>query len=150
MDISTTGTVITDWVPTGEWEASDDGYYEVTLPFAFPWYGETESTVHIGTNGYLTFGSAHFEGGWSEPFPGSPAGPVDGVIGVFWADINPGAHEDGAVYFQLDASSAVFQWNAVRFYTEDNNPASNTFEAGLDEGLPSLCLLRSHLYGRSL
>jgi hypothetical protein len=129
MDISTTGTVVTDWVQTGDWAASDEGWYEVTLPFAFPWYGQTESTVHIGTNGYLTFGSAHSESGESEPFPGSPDGPVDGVIGVFWADLNPGAHEDGAVYFQLDTFFAVFQWNAVRFYTDNNDPASNTFEA---------------------
>ena len=86
VDIAITGTAITTWQ-----QGSDDGWFEIGLPFIFPWYGNAECAVHIGTNGYLTFGTAHFSGAHTEPFPGSPAGPVDGVIGVFWADINPGA-----------------------------------------------------------
>ena len=95
VDIAITGTAITTWQ-----QGSDDGWFEIGLPFIFPWYGNAECAVHIGTNGYLTFGTAHFSGAHTEPFPGSPAGPVDGVIGVFWADINPGASSAGGVFYQ--------------------------------------------------
>jgi hypothetical protein len=37
--------------------AVDDTYYQYTLPFAFPYYGVTQTTAYVGTNGYITFGS---------------------------------------------------------------------------------------------
>ena len=36
---------------------SNDGYYSTTIPFNFSFFGNTYSTVYIGTNGYVTFGS---------------------------------------------------------------------------------------------
>eukprot|EP01043_Picozoa_sp_COSAG02_P098423 COSAG02_NODE_34577_length_482_cov_0.582245_1_plen_156_part_10 len=55
VDISTTGTAITDWG-----QNPDDGFFEVPLPFVMPWYGRDENIIHVGTNGYITFGSEHF------------------------------------------------------------------------------------------
>jgi hypothetical protein len=36
----------------------DDSYFEVELPFAFPFYGQVKRKVQISTNGYLTFSGA--------------------------------------------------------------------------------------------
>ncbi len=50
------------------WEQNnDDGWYHVTLPFDFNWFGTTERRITIGTNGVLTFGTAQLPYGSSEP-----------------------------------------------------------------------------------
>ena len=50
------------------WEQNnDDGWYHVTLPFDFNWFGATERIITIGTNGVLTFGTAQLPYGSSEP-----------------------------------------------------------------------------------
>ena len=129
VDISSTGTQITSWT-----QNPDDGYTQLELPFTFPWYGLNEQVIQVGTNGYITFGGSHFGNGASEPIPGTPAGPVDGVIGVYWADINPGAsNADGAgVYYQaFGTDSLVVQWNNVVYWTGNRDPTTNTFEATL-------------------
>ena len=48
VDISAVGT------PLG---LSDDDGEEVPLPFPFDFYGETKSSITVGSNGYLTFGT---------------------------------------------------------------------------------------------
>ena len=84
--------------------------------------------------GHLCCGSEHFQFGNSDSFPGSPSGPVDGVIGVYWADINPGAsNADGAgVFYQaFGTDSMVVQWNKD-FVQQDLAPAAQTEVAPLD------------------
>jgi hypothetical protein len=113
------------------WEQNDDdGWYHVNLPFDFNWFGSMESRVTIGTNGILTFGDAQLPYGDSEPVPcqwnggGQGAGgngcvqvgdaavatgghygvEIDGIIAVFWCDLNPGdtSEADGSgVYFLI-------------------------------------------------
>ncbi|WP_162251441.1 Ig-like domain-containing protein [Massilia sp. Root418] len=39
------------------WTTCDDCATERTLPFSFPFYGQQHSTVHVGSNGYVTFDS---------------------------------------------------------------------------------------------
>ena len=57
------GTHIGDkmWTSGGQntW-ASDDGWYDVDLPWDFRWYGRNENTITIGTNGVLTFGTPQY------------------------------------------------------------------------------------------
>ena len=130
FDISTTGTQITAWG-----QNPDDGFFEVPLGFTMPWYGNVEDIIHVGTNGYITFGSAHFPFGTSEPFPGDPTGPVDGVIGVYWADINPDPAVNvagaGVFYQAFGTDSMVVQWHNVVYWTGNNDPTTNTFQATL-------------------
>lgn len=55
-------------IDNGMWEQNnDDGWYHVTLPFDFNWFGATERIITIGTNGVLTFGTAQLPYGSSEP-----------------------------------------------------------------------------------
>ncbi len=39
------------------WTSADDTSTLRTLPFPFPFYGTNRTSVHVGTNGYITFGS---------------------------------------------------------------------------------------------
>lgn len=152
VDIVSSGTEIADdsWSnPLNTWN-HDDGYIDVPLPFSFNWYGIMENTISIGTNGLITFGTGHLRNGGSEPIPCLSAGlcdgnnygshanhadwGVDGVIAPFWADVNPGSSldgvdETGAVYFQIFEDAVVVQWDQCTYWTPDNNPTTNTFEA---------------------
>lgn len=58
VPFTASGTYNSGTTPTGG--TNDDGYYTITLPFAFKFYGTTYAAgtnIFLGTNGYLTFGS---------------------------------------------------------------------------------------------
>ena len=72
----------------------DDGVADVTLPWPFLFYGSPHSSVRVGANGGLTFGSPGAVGFANKELPdGLPDSPD---IAVFWDDLNPSA--GGAVY----------------------------------------------------
>lgn len=124
------GTLIgfNDWTSGGRntW-AADDGWYDVTLDWGFTWYGREEHTITIGTNGVLSFGTPQYMYGGSEPVPchghsqcgdGNAQGiGMDGVIAVFWTDLDPGKVTDcpqthhcgggGNVYYKKDTDHLV-------------------------------------------
>lgn len=107
--------------------------------FTFPWFGIDESVLSVGTNGVLTFGSAQFQYGSSEPVPcaGQNACPggggglgVDGAIAVLWSDIdlsNAAAIADsdlsGKVFWQVTQQQAVVQWNKVAYFCASDTQA---------------------------
>ena len=140
VDITSSGTRIlpSDWTSAGtnntNSSADDDGWYEVPLPFQFPFYGFlSESTLNIGTNGYITFGTDHFPYGNSYELPhaASLGGvAVDGMLAVFWTDINPGAAADGCgVWYEVSEERAVVSYICVPYWTTDNSPdPHNTFQ----------------------
>ena len=118
VDITTTGTLITDWE-----QNTDDGWKHIDLPFNFPWYGNVETRITVGTNGVITFGDGQLPNGGSEPVPsgadgtqvrgraGGAGGLIDGLIAVFWADLNPGAAtggNDGVFYQVYDGAGTPF------------------------------------------
>ena len=96
-DISTTGTEIldTEWSnPLNTWN-HDDGYVDIQLGWSFPWYGETEGTISVGTNGMITFGEGHLRNGGSEPIPCVSENMCDGN--------NYGSHVRAQSYCRLPA-----------------------------------------------
>jgi hypothetical protein len=119
------GTKINAWTQNG-----DDGWFDLDLPFSFPWYGLTENKISIGTNGVITFGSAHLANGGSEPIPSgsdglgadgrhngaacrgndmvSCGGLVDGLLAPYWADLNPSASSTDrqGVFYAIDDGAA--------------------------------------------
>ena len=66
---SDVGTLVRtrDWTSNGQttWQG-DDGWFDVKLPWGFMWYGKSEHTITIGTNGILTFGTPQYIYGGSE------------------------------------------------------------------------------------
>ena len=164
MEISDTGTKITNWE-----QNADDGWFHVDLPFDFPWYGKVETQITIGTNGVITFGEGQLPNGGSEPVPSGADGEqvrgrdiaddgsgglIDGLIAVFWADINPASATqttDGVFYQVFDGSGTphaagsswaqgpswqqlIIQWNNVQYWVNTGvvggaaNGVTNSFE----------------------
>ena len=177
VDLTVHGTQITDWE-----QNADDGWYHINLPFFINWYGTQESTVTVGTNGLLSFGNSHLANGASEPIPcvwdgsadggclgthycsdcadNSAAGVgighgVDGVIAVFWCDLDTSAASGSVFYHITDMTDVVsrgpawskllVEWVDVRVFTRAGQrylngewvdagatvPAGNTFEVVL-------------------
>jgi hypothetical protein len=71
--------------------SSDDDYYLFNLPFAFPFFGTTQTQAYVGTNGYITFG----QGDWTytETLPGFSSLPR---ISCFFDDLY--GRNTGAMY----------------------------------------------------
>ena len=122
---------------TNSWQ-SDDGYFEYRLPFTFPYFNVGESVLHIGTNGYLSFGQEVYAWGNSLPFP-TPQGYLgeglhrsahDSLIGVFWTDLDPSS--GGTVYYQelllSGAQAVVVSYDHVAYCCGSSTP-DNTFQA---------------------
>lgn len=64
--------------------SADDGQASVTLPFAFTYLGTSFTTVNIGSNGYMTFGSETATS-LSNQAPGNAAAP-NNWIAPLWDD----------------------------------------------------------------
>src|SRR5438874_7647131 len=51
------GTLITPATPADPPPATlDDRFYQVAMPFSFPFYGTSSNTAFVSTNGFLAFG----------------------------------------------------------------------------------------------
>lgn len=79
--------------PTGG--SVDDGYYTFTLPFAVSFNGASYTTVHIGTNSYVTFGGATTV--YSSLSAANP--PLNKIM------INSADRSSNSVWYYSDASS---------------------------------------------
>jgi hypothetical protein len=114
-------------ISDSQWiQNSDDGWFHVSLPFNFHWFGEIENTITIGSNGLLTFGTGHLHYGGSEPVPcqhgahcsGSHNVQLDGVIAPFWCDLHPGAANQAAgegVFFIITANYLAVEYAVPTF-----------------------------------
>jgi hypothetical protein len=64
----------------------DDAVTQISLPFAFPFYGQPRSNAWVDTNGLITFedpGGSHPGGDGTIPSPVEP----DAMIAAYWADL---------------------------------------------------------------
>jgi hypothetical protein len=119
------GTKIDAWQTNG-----DNSWFDLELPFSFPWYGADQTVISIGVNGVIIFGTAHLSTGGSEPIPSSAnglssdgrddgaacigndmvscGGLVDGLIAPYWADLKPDttSDEQQGVFYAIDDGSA--------------------------------------------
>ena len=117
VDISEIGT---------ELDLGDDESKSIDLPFNFDFYGETNNTVNISSNGYLTFsdnGTEYQNYGITDSYS------INNFIAPFWDDLNPGY--SGSIYHHYDAEQNRFvvQYQDVaRYEVED----ALTFQAILN------------------
>lgn len=93
---------------------SDDDSATISLPFSFPFFGQTFDTVFVNSNGNLTFGAASpFD--WTEDATEFVSGfrSQDGInpgpsIAPFWDDLQPLANADGELDFiRFEASAGA-------------------------------------------
>jgi subtilisin family serine protease len=118
VDISSTGTAVE--------LASDDAVSTpIPLGFEFPYYGQKQGSVRIGSNGYLTFGGSE---SWfaNSPLPTASV-PAD-LVAPWWQDLGNGGPR--AVLFRREADRFIVSYLSVP--TLDANPTRRTFQVILE------------------
>jgi hypothetical protein len=126
-DISATGTLL---------DACGDncGQSDVAIGFGFPYFGATQTTVDISTNGFLTFDADFFLG---SPFNSDVPGFLPHrLIAALWRDYDtdPSTGAGQVRYKTLGTAPNrrfVVEWIGLK--TQDVDATSSTFEAVLFE-----------------
>jgi subtilisin family serine protease len=107
---------------------ADDASTNVSLGGpSFTFYGTAYTTLYVGSNGFVTFGSgSSYPGGNAIP---STFLPNNGIY-AFWDDLNPANGSQGTIYTDL-VDGYLF---VVEFYQVQHWPSGNpeTFEIVLD------------------
>ena len=109
-DISTTGRLLSTV------SGCDDCNEAVTLSFPFPFYGNTFTSCYVGSNGYITFGTASSQY-TNYPLPSSSM-PANLIAG-FFDDLYPSTAGD--IYFQDFGDRAIIQFNGVSIGSSTTN-----------------------------
>ena len=111
--------------------SGDDKFIEnYQLPFAFPFYGKTRTTINISTNGALYFSPVPRSE--DDPTSGTDAGSsVEGLVGQeiiagMWDDLRTDRANGGIFVVQPNADTIIFRWRGVTF----NTPLSNSGQRG--------------------
>lgn len=107
-DISSDGTLLSTV------SGCDDCNQSQSLSFPFPFYGTEYTSIYVGSNGYITFGTPSSE--YSNlPLPSTYA-PAN-LVAAFWEDLHPG--NGGSVYFKDYGDYAVVQFTNVARFSGD-------------------------------
>ncbi len=116
-DVSGSGSALT-FAPASGSPGGDEGYADVALPFAFPFYGTDRASVRVLSNGVLTFSA--FAGNSFDNRELPDADAPNALIAPLWDDLDQSS--GGAVYAgALPDGRFVVQWDDVPRY---NQPAS--------------------------
>ncbi|MEV4621278.1 PQQ-dependent sugar dehydrogenase [Asanoa sp. NPDC049573] len=98
--------------------AGDDVKQQVSLPFAFPFYGVPQSSVWVTSNGYLSFADPGFNGLIAENTPLPNGNAPNAGIYPFWDDLVLRA--DSTIRTETLGSSPnrrfVVEWHNVGHY----------------------------------
>jgi PKD repeat protein len=106
----------------------DDAFVVVALPSGrnFTFYGNTYTSLYVGSNGIVTFGTGDSK--WSGTIP-DPATPNNGIY-AFSTDLNPALGTQGKIYTAyLEDRYFVIEWYQVQHYPSGD---PETFEIILD------------------
>ncbi len=113
-DISTFGTRITV-MSSGNF---DDGYATTALPFPFPFYGTTYSSINVGTNGFVNFGTGSTAFG-NESIP-SAAAPNNAIY-AFWDDLDLRSRGKLYVYNDTFTGRFIIQYDSVPRFAQSTS-----------------------------
>jgi hypothetical protein len=92
------------------WSRDDDTFTNVTLPFPFSFYGVARTTVFVGTNGYVTFGSG--DSNYTESIPSFSTLPR---IAAFFDDLY--GRTTGCAHYNVLPDRLVVTYNTVQHYS---------------------------------
>ncbi|MBY9014252.1 MAG: hypothetical protein KGD68_01030, partial [Candidatus Lokiarchaeota archaeon] len=109
----------------------DDGYSTQSLPFDFPFYNQTFSTIYLCSNGYLSFNDSSPDYWINDPLP---SGDPDNyyLIAPFWDDLIPASGGgSGNIYVQSFGTYWVAEWLDIIVWP--SGPLVGTFEVILHE-----------------
>ncbi|MCG3113119.1 MAG: fibronectin type III domain-containing protein [Candidatus Manganitrophus sp. SB1] len=88
--------------------SGDDNALSLSLPFSFPFYGQSYQQLYISTNGLLTFGTANTA---YVPQPVQNPVPPNAFIAPFWRDLYVGLRQ---ISIASSDSEFVISFNGVR------------------------------------
>jgi subtilisin family serine protease len=103
------------WVPTylgAAYLLSGDFYFDITLPFEFPFYDQTFSTVYVSSNGWLSFMNPTPSSKSNIPFP-SAVSDYHYMIAPFWDDLLT-TGSTGYVIVKSFPTLWVVEWEDIR------------------------------------
>ncbi|MGQ9584727.1 MAG: S8 family peptidase [Anaerolineae bacterium] len=102
----------------------DDDAAQVRLPFPFPFYGQTYTSIWVSANGFASFGAGY--GGppyYSNHCLPNPSAPNNAIY-AFWDDLDPSL-EGGVYYKAFGPDTFVIEWEDVPKY---GSASRQTFE----------------------
>ncbi len=108
-DIKTTGTMLSSV------SEADDRFESFELPFSFPYFGQSFSTVFVSSNGFITFGEGSDQYD-NYPLPGENM-PANEIAG-FHVDLT--TEGPGAIYYQNETDRSIIQFDHVARLDDDD------------------------------
>lgn len=113
-DIVSTGTLVTNWIPTGTFDPKDEGYagpFAIGFPFKF--YGEPKNQIYVSSNGFLHFAPLTANTITNASIPNT-AIPND-YISPFWDDLD--GRTQGTVHYKQDGNKFIIQFTNWQKYS---------------------------------
>lgn len=105
----------------------DDDSREVRLPFAFPFFGKSYASLHVNSDGNLTFGEA--DGVTGERSLGRLLAGPPRIAGLF-TDLDPSRSRSG-VRVVSDGGRFIVAWPEVPIYQDVGTGAPQSFQIAL-------------------
>ncbi len=113
-DISSTGTLVSNWIATGTFEPKDEGYAgPLPLGFNFKFYGNPKTQVYVSSNGFLHFAPLTANTFTNAQIPNS-AVPNE-YIAPFWDDLD--GRTQGTVHYKQDGNRFIVQFTNWQRYS---------------------------------
>ncbi|HQF43806.1 MAG TPA: S8 family serine peptidase, partial [Ignavibacteriaceae bacterium] len=121
-DISSTGTLVTNWISSGTFDPKDEGYAgPFSLGFNFKFYGNIKTQVYVSSNGLILFAPVTSNIYTNASIP-SAAIPNE-FIAPFWDDLD--GVSSGTVHYKQDGNRFIVQFTGWHRYS---NQGSLTFQ----------------------
>ena len=138
VDISTTGTEVTTWTPTGTYAGTDEGYAgPFNLGFDFKFYGQSKNQIYFSSNGFLTFDLLTANAFTNATIPTASA--PNNLISPFWDDMD--GKTTGKVYYKAEADKFIVQYTNWLRYT---GSGTVTYQAVLYKTRQNILLLQRY------
>jgi hypothetical protein len=118
-DISTTGTIVDNWVATNIYPAVDEGKAgPFTLGFNFKYYGVDYNNVWFSSNGFVSFVDITDAGMTNSTIPSSSI-PNNMIAGI-WDDLD--GKTTGKVYYKQEPNRFIVQYDNWPGYSSSTGP----------------------------
>jgi hypothetical protein len=113
-DISSTGTLVTNWIATGTFDPKDEGFAgPFDIGFQFKFYGESKTQVYVASNGFLHFETLSSNTFTNTTIPNSAA--PNNLIAPFWDDLD--GRTQGTVHYKQDGNKFIIQFTDWQKYS---------------------------------
>ncbi len=100
-------------VGSGQNWRADEGVWSYTLPFAFPFFGESYGTIYVSSNGFLDF----VDSGQTNPGNQKTRLRFEHRIAPLWDDLRTDQAGDDIFVSTAIAGEVTFRWRAHHFDT---------------------------------